>query len=105
MACSLGVIVYSISVLGHVASMGTIGVSCLFGTKVAEDIPPDYIWSGSRPRAGDELVGVGRSSIAEGNYADYIRALRGLSDQIDQSIEVRWRDRGTGVERTAQATV
>src|ERR1700734_135128 len=31
-ACSLAVILYSIWVLIHVASMGTIGVRCMFGT-------------------------------------------------------------------------
>ncbi len=30
------------------------------------------------------------------NYADYIRALRGLSNQIGTTVEVRWRDQNTG---------
>src|SRR5690242_18167973 len=56
MGCSLGVILYSISVLSHVAWMGTIGVRCMFGTKVEEEIPSDYVWHDARPRVGDELL-------------------------------------------------
>ena len=42
MGCSLGVILYSLAVLTHVAWMGSIGVRCMFGTKVEEEIPADY---------------------------------------------------------------
>src|SRR5262249_52952829 len=51
-AGSLGVILYSTWVLIHVASMGTIGVRCMFGTKVEEEIPDDYNWAGARPQEG-----------------------------------------------------
>ncbi len=44
MGCSLAVILYSVAVLTHVAWMGSIGVRCLFGTKVEEEIPADYAW-------------------------------------------------------------
>ena len=44
MGCSLLVLLYSVAVLTHVAWMGTIGVRCMFGTKVEEEIPADYDW-------------------------------------------------------------
>ncbi len=59
MGCSLGVLLYSIAVLTHVARMGSIGVRCLFGTKVEEEIPADYAWQGSRPQIGDSLLSIG----------------------------------------------
>ena len=74
MGCSLGVLLYSIAVLTHVARMGSIGVRCMFGTKVEEVIPADYIWHDSRPRIGDTLLSIGASEIHERSYSDYIRA-------------------------------
>ncbi len=60
MGCSVGVLLYSIAVLTHVARMGSIGVRCMFGTKVEEVIPADYVWRNSRPQdrrhAADQLV-------------------------------------------------
>ena len=95
MGCSLGVLLYSIAVLTHVARMGSIGVRCMFGTKVEEVIPADYIWRDSRPRIGDTLLSIGASEIHERSYSDYIRALRGLSAQVGDTVEVRWRDQDT----------
>src|SRR5439155_10765370 len=103
--CSLGGILYSILVLTHVARMGTIGVHCMFGTKIEEDIPADYDWRVDRPRKGDQLLAVGNFTISEGSYADYIRALRDLSDQIGKTIEVRWRDGETRAIHSAQVVV
>jgi transcriptional regulator with GAF, ATPase, and Fis domain len=88
--------------------MGTIGVRCMFGTKVEEEIPDDYYWEGARPQKGDELLAIGDEAIG-GNayvgYADYIRAMRGLGKRVGHSIEVRWRDRMTGLVRTGWAGV
>jgi transcriptional regulator with GAF, ATPase, and Fis domain len=105
MACSLGVMLYSIAVLTHVAWTGTIGARCMFGTKLEEEIPPEYDWRESRPHAGDSLIAIGRFRIREGNYSDYIRALRSLRDQIRETVEVRWKDGKTGELHAASARV
>ena len=44
------VLIYSVAVLTHVAAMGTIGVRCMFGTKVEEEIPGRLRLEDSRPR-------------------------------------------------------
>lgn len=72
MACSFLVLVYSVAVLTHVAAMGTIGVRCMFGTRVEEEIPDDYVWSDDRPHIGDWLLSIGGFDIHERNYGDYI---------------------------------
>ena len=105
MGCSLGVLLYSIAVLGHVASMGSIGVRCMFGTKVEEEIPDDYGWHDARPTIGDSLLAIGAVPISDGSYADYIKALRGLSAQVGETIEVRWRDQHTEEIKSAWVEV
>ena len=65
MGCSFLVLIYSVAVLTHVAAMGTIGVRCMFGTKVEEEIPGDYVWKDSRPRIGDSLLSIGPFEIHE----------------------------------------
>ena len=99
-ACSLGVILYSIWVLYHVAWMGTIGVRCMFGTKVEEEIPADYAWEDQRPQKGDELLAIGDRPIS----GRCLRRLCGLhpgdarlNGQIGRTIEVRWRDHASRV--------
>jgi transcriptional regulator with GAF, ATPase, and Fis domain len=99
------VIFYSVAVLTHVAWMGTIGVRCMFGTKLEEEIPADYVWHNERPRIGDMLLAIGRVPIREKSYADYIRALRSLSGQVGETIEVRWRDQGSVEARSASVVV
>jgi transcriptional regulator with GAF, ATPase, and Fis domain/uncharacterized membrane protein YhaH (DUF805 family) len=107
-ACSLAVIAYSIWVVMHVVSMGTIGVNCMFGTTIEEEIPDDYVWEGARPKKGDVLLSIG-DQVISGNryvgYADYIRAMRGLKEQIGRTIEIRWRERPSGLIRTGRASV
>ena len=56
LACSAGVLLYSVMVLMHVAWMGTIGVRCMFGTEVEEEVPADFVWK--------HASGTGRSSSA-----------------------------------------
>src|SRR5579883_3481742 len=107
-ACSLVVIGYSLWVLAHVAWMGTIGVRCMFGTKVEEEVPEDYTWRGGRPQKDDSLLAIGEQPIARSGYvgyAQYIRAMRGLRYRIGQTIEVRWLDHATGSPRAGLATV
>jgi transcriptional regulator with GAF, ATPase, and Fis domain len=105
MGFSVCVLLYSIAVLAHVAGMGTIGVRCVFGTKVEERVPDDYRWDPIRPQKGDTLEAIGSNEILENRYADYIRALRSLSGQVGNTIEVRWRDGETLEPRTARVLV
>ena len=102
MACSLLVLLYSIAVLTHVAAMGTIGVRCMFGTRVEEEIPDDYVWDDSRPHIGDWLLSIGGFAIHQRNYGDYIRALRGLSEPDRQHDRGAWRDQKTETVHTRQ---
>ena len=103
--CTLAVLVYSIAVLTHVATMGTIGVRCLFGTELEEEIPDDYGWHNARPRIGDSLLAIGKVSIRDGSYSDYIKALRSLSAQVGKTIEVQWKDQHTREVKSAWVEV
>jgi hypothetical protein len=88
-ACSIVVLCYSIWVLIHVARMGTIGVRCMFDTKVEEEIPDDYAWDGERPQKGERLVSIGDQAMSASpyvGYAGYIRAMRGLRGQVGGTI-------------------
>jgi len=105
MGCSLGVILYSIAVLMHIAWMGTIGARCMFGTKLGEQIPPEYVWHDSRPEVGDTLLSIGPYRINEGIYADYLAAMRGLNGRVGETIDVKWRDQTSGAVRTAAVVV
>ncbi len=106
-ACSVLVLSYSVWVLRHVATMGTIGVRCMFGTTVEEVVAKDYRWQGGRPQAGDDLLSIGDRRFSASpyvGYAEYIRAMRGLSGQIGRTIEVSWRD-ASGTIHRGRATV
>jgi transcriptional regulator with GAF, ATPase, and Fis domain len=105
MGCSLAVLIYSIAVLTHVEWMGTIGVRCMFGTEVEEEIPADYVWHDARPRVGDSLLAIGSVRIGDGSYADYINALRSLSAQVGKTIEVQWRDQHSEQTKSARVEV
>jgi hypothetical protein len=110
LACSVGVLIYSVMVLTHVAWMGTIGVRCMFGTEVEEEVPADFQWRNrqgldERPQVGDKLLALGSIELADGNYADYIRATRILSRHVGETVEVRWEDVATGEVHQAWAKV
>ncbi len=108
LGCSLGALVYSIAVLGHVIGMGTIGVRCMFGTSVEEDIPLDYGWREDRPVKGDKLRSIGDHEISEQRYvgySDYIRAMRDLRHRVGETIAVEWRDQGTGAIHSARVVI
>src|SRR5206468_3951514 len=110
LACSAGVLLYSVMVLTHVAWMGTIGVRCMFGTDVEEEVPDDFAWRNAegrdeRPQVGDELLAVGGIDLAGANYADYIRAMRSLSRRVGETVEVRWQDPLSGQIHEARAKV
>ena len=107
---SIAVLLYSVMVLAHVAYMGTIGVRCMFGTIVEEQVPRDFVWerSGVRvepPQVGDVLSSIDGTDFREGDYSAYLKALRGLSDRIGESVDVRWVDVRTGEPREASAVV
>ena len=107
LACSGVVLFYSVMVLMQVAWMGTIGVRCLFGTDVEEEVPADSLWTptanveggakeaaaastaeADRPHIGDALLSIGPIVLRQGSYSDYIQALRGLSDQVGRTVKV-----------------
>jgi transcriptional regulator with GAF, ATPase, and Fis domain len=105
MGSSFLVILYSVAVLTHVAWMGTIGVRCMFGTKVEEVIPADYVWRDARPGIDDSLLSIGSTHIRERSYGDYIRALRSLNAKVGETIDVRWRDARSQDQHSAQVLV
>ena len=90
MVVSIGVLLYSLAVLLVVAWMGDIGVRCFFGNDLKESVSADYQWMSRYPVQGDSILSIGSTKIA--NYADYIRAIRGLSRLVDKPIEVTWKD-------------
>ena len=103
MCFSLGVMLYSLAVLLVVAWMGDIGVRCFFGNDLKESVSKDYQWNPIGPVQGDVILSIGTMRVE--NYSDYIRAVRGLSRRVGQSIPVRWWDQKAGVTRSALATV
>ena len=124
LGCSAGVLFYSVMVLMHVAWMGTIGVRCMFGTEVEEEVPADFVWKAAkavrggsdetslssaaqsdRPQVGDRLTRIGSTALREGRYSDYIQAMRALNVQVGQAIEVQWEDLKTKEIRSAHAVV
>ena len=126
LACSGVVFFYSVMVLWQVAWMGTIGVRCLFGTDVEEEVPADFLWTPTanveggakeaatapaaeavvdRPHIGDALLSIGPIVLREGSYSDYIQALRGLSDQVGRTVKVTWKDSRSQEIHAAQAVV
>ena len=124
LACSGLVLFYSVMVLMQVAWMGTIGVRCLFGTDVEEEVPADFLWTptadveggakeaavapaaeADRPQIGDKLLSIGPIVLRQGSYSDYIQALRGLSDQVGRTVKVTWKDSRSEEIHAAQAVV
>ena len=124
LACSGVVLFYSVMVLMQVAWMGTIGVRCLFGTDVEEEVPADFLWTptadveggakeaaaastaeADRPQIGDKLLSIGPIVLRQGSYSDYIQALRGLSDQVGRTVKVTWKDSRSQEIHAAEAVV
>ncbi len=103
MVVALGVLLYSLAVLLVVAWMGDIGIRCFFGNDLKESVSADYQWTGRHPVQGDSILKIGSTKIA--NYADYIRAIKGLSRLVDKPIEVTWKEAATGQEHSATAKV
>ena len=107
---SAAVLVYSAMVLAHVAWMGTIGVRCMFGTTVEEQVAPVFVWRDAqgrdvRPAVGDALLSIDGKSLKGDDYSAYVTALRGLAGKVGQPVEVRWRSEADGQVHTAEAVV
>jgi len=110
LACSIAVLGYSAMVLVQVAWMGTIGVRCMFGTEIEENVSQDFHWvdaagKDSRPRRGDELLAIGKVAMSRGGYSAYIMATRDLGGRVGETLDVRWRERDSGRIREAKAQV
>src|SRR5579864_2930592 len=113
MALSFGVIVYSFAVLLCVASMGDIGIRCVFSQTIKENVNPvTYLWTtdspagvrtrlgaNDAPQAGDKLLRVDDHDIYL--YTDYVALLRDLRSKIDQSVRVEWTHAGTRKQAVA----
>jgi transcriptional regulator with GAF, ATPase, and Fis domain len=100
---SLGVIIYSFAVLWRVAWMGDIGVRCVFGRMIQEEVDRGYYhWTAEPPHVGDFLIQVDDRPILL--YTDYVQAIRELRDEIGQRVAVKWRT-STGELRQSEATV
>ncbi len=96
-------VLYSVGVLVVVAGMGDIGLNCVLGIVIKEDVPPSYRWNPDRPGEGDQLVKIGARAIE--HYPDYVAALREIRREISQPVEVTWKPKGDGTARTATALV
>ncbi len=96
-------ILYSIWVLGVVASAGNIGLNCVLGTIIQEEVSSDFNWPGNRPAVGDQLVGLAGRPIE--HYPDYVAAMRGLRDRIGDEVEVSWLPKQGGPARRGAAVV
>jgi len=101
-ALSLIPIVYSAWSLWVVARDGDIGVNCVLGIEIKEEIPDEYAWEGGRPAAGDHLVRIGGRSID--HYPAFVEAKRMIRDRIGEPVEVEW-SKADGTTGRAKATV
>jgi len=111
LALSLIPVVYSIWVLGAVASSGDIGLRCIFGTTVKEAVPADYRWVAGRARPDDPVVpGLGDRVIRIGTreirtYTDYVAAIREIRPRVGGVVEVEWLRASDGEPFRATANI
>ena len=100
---SLIPVLYSVGVLTVVSGMGDIGLSCVMGIVIKEDVPAGFDWTPRRPRSGDQLIAIAGHPIDQ--YPDYVSALREIRTRIGQSVEVIWKPSGGGAPLIARAVV
>ncbi len=101
---SLLPIVYSVWALMVVASTGDIGLTCVLGTIIREEVPKGYDWRGGRhPNVGDHLVEIDGRPI--NHYPDYVASLKDLRDRVGEKISVAWTEGETGQKIRSEATV
>ncbi len=105
---SFFVVLYSVTVLWTVAKTGDAGIRCIFGRKVKEVLPYEWLakpsstlaplsdgaleaeWAPHPPRLGETLTSLAAHPIA--HYTDYVRALRDISKRIGETVDVTWED-------------
>ena len=103
LSISVAVLLYSCSVLICVATMGDIGVRCVFGRVLKAEIDPElYQWVPDRPKVGDTLLRIGDKRILL--YTDYVEALRQIRGKVGRPVDVVWTTE-EGDLKTARATV
>jgi transcriptional regulator with GAF, ATPase, and Fis domain len=94
---------YSGVVLWRVATMGDIGLRCVLGTDLEEEVAPDFAWKPVKPNKGAHLVEVAGQPVTL--YTQYVEALRKLNERVNQPVLVRWRSATGGPEQSAVALV
>jgi len=119
---AVAVVLYSLGVLGFVVGSGDIGIRCILGVKVMDEVPGHYqwraeptsamarelttggaVWSRTPPRIMDEIVRIDGHPIEQ--YPDYVRTLYDLHRRIGDPVEVRWVGAEDRVERVGMVTV
>jgi transcriptional regulator with GAF, ATPase, and Fis domain len=100
---TLTVLTYSCTVVWGVATSGDIGLRCVFGVKLKDDVPAELEWRRSPPPTkGATLESIAGQPIRL--YPDYIRALNGVRDRVGEWVEVRWID-PEGTRRVGEVQV
>ena len=100
---SLLPVVYSVWALVVVASNGDIGLTCVLGTIVREEVPGQYRWIPERPEVGDQLISIGDRPID--HYPDYVASLRSIRDRVGREVQVVWSKARGGPPISARATI
>ena len=100
---SLVPVVYSVWVLGVVAWTGDIGLNCVLGIEVKEEVSADYVWEPGPPGVGDRLTRVDGHTI--NHYPGYVGAIRGIRDRVGDRVDVAWLPSGGAPEVKASAVV
>ena len=96
-------IAYSLAVLASVSRMGDIGLNCVLGVVIREDVPAVFPWTPARPQQGDQVVAIDGRAIEQ--YPDFVAALREIRWQTGRSVSVSWRPKAGGPVRSAVAVV
>jgi len=118
---AVGVVLYSVLILLFVATSGDLGIRCLLGTKMKEEVPTHIRWRAEPPGEGARGLGMSGYAWSPGppqidstilridgraidHYPDYVRALYEVHRKIGAPVEVRWEEPG-GRLRAGVATV
>ena len=118
---AIAVIVYSVLILIFVATSGDLGIRCVLGTRMKEEVPahirwreepPEdrgrrvesrgFTWSPGPPRIDSTILAIDGRAID--HYPDYVRALYVIHRKIGAPVAIRWEEPG-GRLREGVATV